>query len=114
MSLAATIVVVVAILIGALIVKRGLITMSDALERLTREVAESRAVQSSAITLIQGLTARIRAEAENPSADALNALADDLDLQQAALAHALTEGTPVAPIAEDEQPAEGGGDQQEE
>lgn len=65
--------------------------MSASLDRLTREVTESRTAVDSALTLIEGLAQEIR---DNLGDDAaLEALADDLDAQQADLASAVTSNT---------------------
>lgn len=70
--------------------------MSAELDRLTTEVAETKAGVASAITLIQGLAQQIRDNANDPAA--LKALADDLDASQTDLANAVTAaGTNPAP-----------------
>jgi len=68
--------------------------MSIELDRLTAEVADTATVIDSAITLIQGLRDALVAAGTDPVA--LNALADSLDSQQAALAAAIVAGTPAA------------------
>jgi hypothetical protein len=74
------------------------VTMSAELDRLTTEVAETKAGVASAIRLIQGLAQQIRDNATDPVA--LNALADDLDAQQKDLADAVVAaGTNPAPPA---------------
>lgn len=67
--------------------------MSAALERITQEVAETKTAVESAITLINGLAQQIRDNAEDPVA--LNALADELDAQQAAIGEAVAANTPA-------------------
>lgn len=64
--------------------------MSAELENLTREVAESRGVTESAVALITGLAEQIRELKNDPAA--LEALAEDLDQQQQALAGAVASG----------------------
>lgn len=61
--------------------------MSVELDRLTAEVSETKTAVDSAIALIGGLADAIRAIATDPAA--LNALADELDAQQAAIAAAV-------------------------
>lgn len=68
--------------------------MSEALERLKREVAESKTATASAVALIGGLAAQLRDIADDE--DAINALADSLDEQQAEIAGAVVAGTPSA------------------
>ena len=70
-------------------------TMTPAMERITREVAETKTAVQSAVTLINGLAQQIRDNADDPVA--LNALADDLDQSQADIAAAVTANTPAAP-----------------
>jgi cell division FtsZ-interacting protein ZapD len=65
------------------------------LGRLTSEVAEGNDVQQSAITLLQNLSQLIRDNATDQTA--LNALADQLDSQNASLAAAVVANTPAAP-----------------
>lgn len=62
-------------------------TMSAQLDALTREVAETRTVVDSAVTLIGSLAGQIEALKNDPVA--LQALADDLNAQQGALAAAV-------------------------
>jgi len=64
------------------------------LTRLTAEVAESGTVVDSAVTLLGQLSQLIRDNATDPVA--LNALADQLDAQQTALAAAVVANTPAA------------------
>lgn len=76
-----------------------LMIMSEALDRLTREVQETNDAVQSAVTLIAGLAQTIRDNIDD--SEALNQLADDLDAQQATLAAAVTESTPTpAPTPE--------------
>ena len=65
--------------------------MSAELDRLTTEVAETKTVIDSAITLLSGLSAQIRALKDDPAK--LAALADDLDAKQQELAAAVTVNT---------------------
>ena len=67
-------------------------TIMDELARLTTEVAETKTVVDSAITLLGGLAQQIRDLKGQPAA--LAALADKLDAQQAALAAAIVANTP--------------------
>jgi uncharacterized coiled-coil protein SlyX len=68
--------------------------MSEALDRLTAEVAETHDAVDSAVALIAGLAQQIRDLSTDPAA--LNALADELDAQQAEIAAAVSENTPPA------------------
>lgn len=63
------------------------------LNNLTREVAETRSVIDSAITLIQGLRGKLADAGTDPAK--LEALAKELDESQAKLAAALIENTPA-------------------
>lgn len=65
--------------------------MNDALERLKADVAEAKTIEQSAITLLNGLSQQIRDNVGDE--DALNALADDLDAQNASLADAVAQNT---------------------
>lgn len=73
------------------------LAMSKELDDLTAEVAADTAVESSAVTLIQGLAAQIAAAGTDPVA--LKALTDSLTTSSTALAAAVTANTPVAPTA---------------
>ena len=77
---------------------------SEAVTRLTEEVAEAKTVNASARTLIAGLAERVRAVAGDEAATL--ALATELDAENAAMAQAVADGT----IAEGEPtPTEPGG-----
>ena len=67
----------------------------SALDNLKREVQENREVLQSAVTLIQGLSQRIRDNVGNEAE--LQALADELDTQSNTLAAAVVENTPADP-----------------
>jgi hypothetical protein len=67
------------------------IIMAD-LTALTAEVAETTAVEQSAITLIQGIAAQLAAAATDPAA--VQALADQLSSGAAGLAAAVAANTP--------------------
>lgn len=69
--------------------------MSAELDRLTTEVTETKSSVESVITLVDGLAQQIRDLANDPAA--LNALADELDAQQARIAAAVTANTPAPP-----------------
>lgn len=76
--------------------------MLEAIERITREVAEQRTVTDSVLTFIAGIKAQLEAvQAElaqiGAASATLNQLADDLDAQQAALAAAVSENTNPPP-----------------
>lgn len=71
---------------------------SQALTDLQREVAEMKTINSSAVTLIQGLAEQIRQNAADEGA--MRAMADDLDAQANTLAAAVQAGTPTQPATE--------------
>jgi uncharacterized coiled-coil protein SlyX len=70
-------------------------TMSVALDRLTAEVTETNTAIDSVLTLVAGLAEQIRENAEDPAK--LNALADELDAKQQAIAAAIAANTPTPP-----------------
>jgi hypothetical protein len=72
--------------------------MNAAVEKLVQEVSESRTVVDSAVVLIGGLKAALDEAIANNDMSALEALAADLDSQQAALAQAVQANTPAAPV----------------
>jgi hypothetical protein len=69
--------------------------MAGELARLTQEVAETKTVMQSAAVLLANLAQRIRDLSTDP--EALNALANELDAEQAALAAAIEANTPAEP-----------------
>lgn len=69
--------------------------MSAQLDTLTNEVAETKTVVQSAVTLIEGLAQQIRDLKDDPAA--LEALAAELDSTTNALAAAVTANTPAEP-----------------
>lgn len=72
-------------------------TMSTLIEELTARVAEVKTVNESAITLIQGIRARLdEALANQPDPAALQQLSDDLAASESALAAAVAANTPAA------------------
>jgi len=68
--------------------------MATDLTRLTAAVERDKTVNESAVTLLTQLSQMIRDNANDPAA--LNALADQLDAQQQALADAVVANTPAA------------------
>ena len=66
--------------------------MSAQLDKLTTEVAETKTVAASAVTLIEGLAQQIRDLKDDPIA--LEALAAELDSTTNALAAAVSANTP--------------------
>lgn len=72
---------------------RRLKTMSEALDKLTAEVAQIDTVIDSAISTIKGLAQQIRDSLTDPAA--LQRLADDLDAKSVALSAAIAESTSV-------------------
>ena len=73
------------------------------MQHLSDEVTMANTVMASAGTLIAGLSARLRDIADN--ADAVNALAAELDANSAALGKAVSDGTPAAVPAPVDAPA---------
>lgn len=69
--------------------------MSQILNDLVREVAETKTAVASAIVLIQGLKAKL--DAAGTDETKLAELSAELDAQQTALANAILAGTPAAP-----------------
>lgn len=70
-------------------------TMSAELDTLTVQVHANTSVVQSAITLINGISARIQAAGTDPAA--LAALTTELESQDQALAAAVAANTPAAP-----------------
>lgn len=64
------------------------------LTRLTAAVEKEKTVDESAATLLAQLSGLLKAHANDPAA--INALADQLDVQSDALAAAVTANTPAA------------------
>lgn len=72
-----------------------------AIDDLKTEVQEQRTAVQSAITLIQGLRARLDEALANGNAEAdIRALIADLDAQQTELAAAVAANTPEDPAAQ--------------
>lgn len=69
--------------------------MAADLARLTAAVERDNTVNQSAITLLNNLSQMLRDAANDPAA--INALADQLDAQQQALADAVVANTPAQP-----------------
>lgn len=82
-------------------IKKELINMSAELDRLKASTAAIKTVADSAVALINGLAQQIRDNSTDPAA--LNALADELDADQAELAGAVSANT--APPAPEPEPA---------
>ena len=81
----------------------GITAMTASVDRLTREVSESREVSTSIMTLVSNLAAEMRANANDSVA--IERLADDLDSQQREISAAVTENTPAAEQPPVEEPA---------
>ena len=73
---------------------KGLQTMASDLTALTAQVEQNTTVEGSAITLLQGLAAKIASLANDPAAIA--ALATQLNTSATALSAAITANTPAA------------------
>ena len=71
--------------------------MDPTLQELADQVTKNEAVEASAVTLIQGLAAKITAAGTDPAA--LKTLTDGLNSSASALASAITANTPAAPPA---------------
>lgn len=65
------------------------------LENLAKEVAETKAVNQSAVTLLQGLSAKLAEAIASGDLSAVQALADELDASTNELAAAVQANTPV-------------------
>ncbi len=76
--------------------------MTPELARLKDEVAETKQITASAVTLLVGLSSQIRDLKDDPAA--LAALADDLDASNAELAAAIAANTPAAEPAPEPAP----------
>lgn len=74
--------------------QRRLGTMSKEMDDLTAMVARTLEVEQSAQVLIEGLSAQLKANKDDPAA--IEALAGQLDAQAANLAAAVTQNTPAA------------------
>lgn len=72
-----------------------IMTLNEAITALTAKVAEQGTVVESAITLLNGLTARLTAANVDPAV--VQAITDQVNLQSTALAGAVTTNTPTAP-----------------
>lgn len=81
--------------------------MSEAIDLLTQKVAETTALEASAVELITGIAAQLHDAAGDEAA--VRALADQLTAGAAPLAAALSANTPAEPIANDETGGEGAG-----
>lgn len=93
--IALTAIILVALAGTVAVVRMEMKDMSDALNRLTAEIAEQKTVIDGAVTLLASLAQQIRDNAGDE--DALNALANSLDAQTNELATAVTANTPAAP-----------------
>ena len=71
------------------------------LENLAKEVAETKAVNQSAVTLIQGIKAKLDEALANGDLAAVQALADELDTSTNELAAAVAANTPAEPTPGD-------------
>lgn len=78
-----------------LFLKKEIQTLSAALDALTAQVAQNTSVESSAVTLIQGIAAQLAAAGTDPAA--LAALQAQLNSSATALAAAVAANTPAAP-----------------
>lgn len=71
------------------------ISMANALDHISASVAATKTLDASILKLVSGLAQQIREKSGDPVA--LEALANDLDAQNATLAAAVVANTPVAP-----------------
>jgi len=78
-------------------IERILIHMSAQLDHLKASVASLKTVDESAAALLAGLSQQILAAKDDPVA--IEAIAADIDADQAALAAAVAANTPAAPVA---------------
>ena len=75
-----------------------------AMDELRKAVARDNEVNTSAVTLLKGLSERLKANADNPAA--IRALAKELDVNQDRLAAAVVENTPAEEKPPTEPPTE--------
>jgi hypothetical protein len=73
--------------------------MSAEFDALTAQVAEQKTVEDSAIALINGLAAQIKALGDAPTPAQLSALTASLNASATSLASAVSANTPAAPPA---------------
>lgn len=85
------------ILINQLKERKIMSTSAQALAALQEQVAQNTSIETSAVTLIQGLAAQIAAAGTDPAA--LQALTTSLNSSATALAAAIAANTPAAPPA---------------
>lgn len=97
LNLVANIVLLWCILRILHLLKKGELKMSAELDALTAQVAQNTTVETSAVTLIQGLAAQIVAAGTDPAK--LTALTTSLNTSATALAAAIAANTPQAPPA---------------
>jgi len=81
-------------------------SIMNVLQKLMQEVAETKAVNESAVTLLQGLKAKLDEAIASGDPEALQALADELDASTNSLAAAITANTPADPAVPQPQPGE--------
>lgn len=84
----------IAVLLGIALLLKKVKTMADELAGLTAQVAANTTVIESALTLIQGLKAKLDAAGTDPAA--LKALSDSLAAEDQRLADAVAANTPAA------------------
>jgi hypothetical protein len=82
-----TLITLGSLLVASLVVRKELKKMSVALDNLKKEVAETKTVNKSVLTLIAGLADQIRELIDDE--DALLELANELDAEQAKFADVL-------------------------
>jgi hypothetical protein len=83
-------------------------TMANELDNLTAEVTETKDLQQSAITLLNGLKTKLDEAIANNDMSRVVALRDDLDASNASLAAAITANTPADNGGTGGTPPEGG------
>lgn len=83
-----------AVLMGIALLLRKVKNMADELAGLTAQVAANTTVIESALTLIQGLKAKLDAAGTDPAA--LKALSDSLGAEDQKLVDAVAANTPAA------------------
>src|SRR5574338_504984 len=85
------------VVVTTIVVWIGMANMSDALERLRTEVAENSSAVESALTLINGLSFRLREALMSEDMESeISALADELDANNVKLATGVAENTAAA------------------
>lgn len=77
-------------------IKEIVMTTQEGIDKLKADVAAQTTVIQSLVTLVNGLAQQIRDSADDPAE--LQALADGIEANTAAIAKAVTDNTPATPV----------------